>query len=871
LLSSPENMQPPLTMPKGQEPSLINSYQPPVGRWDEMVGHGDGIRPAWAGLAATLNELGSEEIRRRKQSIAEQLRLNGVTYHVYGDSRGADRLWSLDPVPMLLESAEWEGVERGLIQRAELLDLILRDIYSNRNLVKEGLIPALFLFSHPGFQRACSGNLSTQKRMLNFYSADLSRGADGSFRVVSDRAQNPSGYGYALENRAVLSRSMPSLFRTTGAHRLDAFFQAFRRGLVQSAPPGVRDPFIVLLSPGPENETFFEQAYLASYLGIPLIRGGDLTAKDGGIHLQSLEGHRKVDVILRRVDDSFCDPLELNGSSLLGVPGLLQAVRNRNVTVCNALGSGILGGSGLMSFLPAICRHYFGQDLLLPSAPTYWCGDKSQRDMALDKFEEMVIKPLYQGASRSTWFVKNLNFEQKEKLLARIRAKPQLYLAQEQMQLGTAPCFLTDRLEARPLVVRSFLASVDDSYWVMPGALTRVAPRADSTEVTGQGGGISKDTWILTSEPIRWSNKSESSLDSELSRDPKILAGQNLPLRLNRQQGPLPGFAAENLFWMGRYQERLECQIRAWRDMLGHLGDSRILSQKEKTDWLHLIQIFQPEFQILSPDPDQIENDLKFSLVDEELLGSPAFNKAALRRAARGVRDLLPDDCWLAIHALMLAPNLEEPLTGPQPEANSFEAGLALLRLDHEILMLAGLAGLEKESISVGPVRRFILLGRCLERALCTVRMLNAGLSRNLNPSEPLLNALLAFHDSELIYRQRYQREIQVGALADLLIADELNPRSIAHQLARFAEELNHLPLGGSLTLSTCQKTMLKALTSVRVFEAGNQGGLSSPSENEGFEHLMGNLETWLNQVSELLAKEFFQPTAAPQSMREWT
>lgn len=840
-----------------------------------MVGRGDAIRPAWTGLAATLDEMGADEIRRRKLAVDEQLRLNGVTYHVYGDSRGADRLWSLDPVPMVLESAEWESVESGLIQRAELLDAVVRDVHGARSLVREGLLPALFLYSHPGFQRACAGNAAIQKRMLYSYSADLSRGPDGNFQVVSDRAQNPSGYGYALENRAVLSRSLPSLFRNSGVHRLEAFFQAFRRGLAQAAPPGVRDPFMVLLSPGPENETFFEQAYLASYLGIPLVRGGDLAAKDGGIRLESLEGPRKVDVILRRVDDSFCDPLELNGSSLLGVPGLLQAVRNRNVTVCNALGSGILGGSGLMSFLPAICRHLFGQDLLLPSVPTYWCGDKAQREAALDRFEDMVIKPLYQGPKRSTWFVNRLTLEQREKLLARIRAKPQLYLAQEKIRLGTAPCFLTDRLEARPLVMRSFLTCVDDAYMVMPGALTRVSPKADSSEVTGQEGGISKDTWIIASEAGAWAGTPEAHAHMgpyAFPGAPAVSGAQAAPLRLNRQQGPLPGYAAENLFWMGRYQERLECQIRAWRGILMRLGENGA-EDGEAPDWLRLIRIFQPGFPEGIADPGMLESGLERSLVEEEALGSPAFNKAALRRAARGVRDLLPDDCWLAIHSLMEAPAPSPgealPVTDPGPARP--DSGLARLRLDHEIILLGGLAGLEGESISVGPVRRFIRLGRCLERALCTGRMLAGALGRNLKPSDALLNALLAFHDSELTYRQRYQREVQAGALADLLVADELNPRSIAYQLARFSEELTHLPLADSAVLTACQKTILRALTSVRVFETPEKGGILGAGGNEAFEHLMGSLESWLGRISELLSREFFQPNAAPQSMREWT
>jgi uncharacterized circularly permuted ATP-grasp superfamily protein/uncharacterized alpha-E superfamily protein len=826
-----------------------------------MMARGGAVRGAWSGLASTLDELGSEDVRRRKQALAEQLRLNGVTYNVYGDTQGADRIWSLDPIPLILESKEWEASERGLIQRAELLDAILRDVYGPRRLVREGLLPALFLYSHPGFQRACSGNPSIQQRMLRFYSADMVRDSDGGFRVVSDRGQNPSGYGYALENRSVLSRTLPSLFRQSGVHRLDGFFQSFRKSLVEAAPPGVRDPFVVLLSPGPENETYFEQAYLASYLGLPLVRGSDLTPKDGGIRLLSLEGPRQVDVILRRVDDTFCDPLELNGSSLLGVPGLLQAVRNRKVTVCNALGSGILGGSGLMSFLPAISKHLFGQDLLLPSVPTFWCGDKGQREAALDRFDKMVIKPLYQGPKRSTWFVNKLTREQREKLLIRIRSKPQLYLAQESLTPSTAPCFISNRLEARSLVLRSFLTAAGGSYAVMPGGLSRVASKENSIEVTGQEGGISKDTWILSSEPVAW------------AAAPEIAAA---PLRPNRYQGPLPAYAMENLFWFGRYQERLACQSRVWREVFRQAGEWDRPRLEGAPDWIRMLRSYQPSFSSPSGDVPGLEEHLELSLSEESTLGSPAFNHAALRRTARAVRDLLPDDCWLAVNSLLRFANAEAAGADLDPENDPFGFGpqgavAALNRLDRGILHLSGLSGLESECIALGPVRRFIMMGRHVERAQATVRILIAALGGNLKPSDLLLKSLLNFHDSDLMYRQRYQRDMQAGAVADLLVADELNPRSVAFQLARFADELAQFPLADSVSLSACQKTALKALTSVRVFETSDHGGIMGAGGNEAFEHLLSSLEGWLGQISDYLSREFFQPIPLPQSLREWT
>jgi uncharacterized circularly permuted ATP-grasp superfamily protein/uncharacterized alpha-E superfamily protein len=885
---------------------LLRSYAPPAGGWDEMRAPSGAIRPAWAGLAATLAGLGPGELGRRRSDLAEHMRRDGVTYNVYGDGKVAERPWSLDPVPLVLSSAEWVEVERGLVQRAELLDAVLRDVYGPRKLVREGVLPALFLWSHPGFLRPCVGGPAAQSRMLRSYSADLARGIDGSYRVVSDRGQNPSGYGYALENRAALGRAMPSLFRQAGVHRLEAFFQSLRRGLAEAAPPGAQDPFMVLLSPGSENETYSEQAYLASYLGIPLVRGGDLVPRDGGIHLPSVEGSRPVDVILRRVDDAFCDPLELIGHSLLGVPGLVQAVRDRTVAVCNALGSGILAGSGLMAFLPELCRRLFGQELILPSARTWWCGDARQREEAFADLEGRVVKPLYQGPKRSTWFMEGLSREQRERLLARIRAKPHLYLVQERLGLSTAPCFVDGRLEPRPVVLRSFLAGVDGSFAVMPGGLTRAAGRAGATGVTGQDGGIGKDTWIMASEPLPWAAPILDPAPAAISGEDSAVAGADLdlvqsqsqsqgaampawdgtrdetrdgtrdaegsgmprsvPMRTARPHGALPGYASENLFWLGRYQERLGVQLRLWREALSAQGpDVEALGPH----WPHLLRAFQPDFGTAeaadtadetdagATGPEAIrslEASLEASLDAERTLGSPAYNRAAVRRTARAVRDLLPDDCWRAVNSLL-------PMREP---------GATLPWLDQAILQLGGLAGLEADGLALGPVRRFLSLGGALERALCAVRMLEAGLAGVLNPPSGLVAVLLACHDGALMYRQRYPQGPLPSPAAELLLADEANPRSVAFQLARFYAELEHLPPGGSQLLPACRKAVLKALAQARLFEAEANGGVGSPAGNEGFEHLLRSLEAGLGRVSDALAREYFQAIPLPQSMREW-
>ncbi len=828
----------------------FRNYGLTAGDFDEMVDAKGNLRLLWQTMATAIDSMGAHQLQRRADEVREQLRFNGVTYHVYGDKLGADRQWSLDPLPILIDSASWRDLEIGLTQRAELLEAILRDIYGPRQLMRDGLLPALFLYSHPGFQRACVGTMEGVHRVLQVYSADLARAPDGAFRVVSDRCQNPSGYGYALENRAVLGRVLPSLFRHYGVHKLAPFFQSLRRGLLQSAPHGVEHPQVAMLSPGPENETFFEQAYIASYLGLPLVRGHDLSARSDGLRLEGLGGARRIDVLLRRVDDAYCDPLELEGASLLGVPGMLQTIRNRQVTIANALGSGVLTGSGLMAFLPALCKRIMGQDLILPSTPTWWCGDKSQREEALSEFETKVVKPLYQGARRSTWFVDTLSREQRERLLARIKAKPQMFLVQERVPLSTAPCFINGRLEPRPLVVRSFLTAIDKTYEVMPGGLARASARAGAFAITSQEGGISKDTWIIASESV----EAEEPIEVVT---PKA--------RVHRESSPLPGYAAENLFWLGRYQERLEAQARLWRESLNLLGQQEEGPLYWPQGLERLLLTYQPG---LRPEIAGLESALLYSLTARADLGSPAFNLASLRRSARVVRELLSNDAWLSLHAWQEedregidSDNMDQPM----------DAGMALTYLDRLIVSLAGFTGMVCDSMTRSPVRRFLQLGRRLERSQVTCRSLAAAIHTGRMLDQAFMRGLLSVHDSSITYRNRYGEDLSVSALVESLLGDLSNPRSVIAPLSELLEDLADLPrVLGEKTLEVERMTQT-AIDSIRGFDVNAQEGVTSPGGNEVFEHLLHQIEIQLVHISDRLALDYFRQRPLTQTLKEWS
>ena len=536
----------------------------PPGRRDEAFDVRGEVRPHWHAFLESLGELGLPELTRRWEEAKHLIHENGVTYNVYGDPRGMERPWQLDPIPLVIAPAEARILESGLIQRGRLLEAILRDLYGPQQALTLGLLPPELVFGNPAFLLPCHGASLPGNRYLHLYAANIGRSADGSFWVLGDRTQAPSGAGYALENRIVLSRMLPDGFRDCRVQRLSLFFRTLRDTLRAIAPHNRDNPRIVLLTPGPFNETYFEHAYLARYLGYTLVEGGDLTVRDNHVFLKVLGGLQPVDVIFRRLDDDFCDPLELRPDSFLGVPGLVQAVRAGNVAVANALGSGLLETPALLAFLPGLCRYFLGEDLRLPSVPTWWCGEQAALDYVLANLDDLVIKPALSGTRMEPVFGGELSREQRAQLAEKIRARPKDYVGQQRLTLSTAPVLVDNRLQPRHLVLRAYLAAHQDSYTVLPGGLTRVSASPDTMVVSMQRGGGSKDTWVLSPGPV--SNFS-------------LLRPAGAPLELTRGGSDLPSRVADNLYWLGRYAERAEGLTRLLRGVLVRLTESSGLTE----------------------------------------------------------------------------------------------------------------------------------------------------------------------------------------------------------------------------------------------------------------------------------------------------
>src|SRR3569832_2261793 len=533
--------------------TLIPQYRPYTAGYDEMCTPDGEVRPHWAYLARVLAGLNQGELDQRRAEANRLLRENGVTYNVYGDPAGRQRPWPLDLIPFLIPSEEWRRIESGLAQRAEVLNLLLRDIYGPRDLIRRGLLPFELVYGHPGFLRPCAPLAGRKPHELILYAADLARGPDGRMWVLSDRTQAPSGTGYAQENRAVMSQVFPSLYRDSHVHRLAVFFRELRASLAGYEPPGSDEPRVDILTPGPMNETYFEHAYLANFLGYNLVRGDDLMVRDGRVWLRSLKRLEQVDVIWCCVVVTYCDPLELLPDSDLGIPGLVESVRQGHVTVVNPLGASVLENPALNAFLPGIAQYFLGQPLELPTVATWLCGRARERRHVIAHLDRMVVRTIHRRVGSRPIYGALLSREEQREVLHRIQAQPHLYVGQEQIALSCAPTLVEGKLAAHHAVLRAFLIARDDGYVAMPGGLTRVASSGDNLIASNQAGGIAKDTWIIASEP---------------EKQTSLLPPAPAAATVSTQPPSLPPRAADNLFWFARYAERAEQSMRLMRTVL---------------------------------------------------------------------------------------------------------------------------------------------------------------------------------------------------------------------------------------------------------------------------------------------------------------
>lgn len=759
------------------------------GHWDEMTLASGELRPHWRKLMGALEGIGRDELGRRWRDAARLLRENGVTYNVYGDPLGMDRPWGLDPLPLLLPIGEWRAIEAAVAQRAMLLDRLLADLYGPQRLLREGLLPAELVLAHPGFLRPCHGVAVAQDVRLHCYAADLARSPDGQWWVLADRTQAPSGAGYALENRVVTTRVLPEVFRGFHVPRVAGWFQTLRDALGVLATPQGDTPRVVLLTPGPYNETYFEHAYLARYLGFTLVEGADLAVRDERVWLKTLDGLLPVDVILRRLDDRWCDPLELLGESALGVPGLTQAVRRGNVVVANALGSGLVDTPGLLAFLPGLCRLLLGEELRMPSVATWWCGQTRELGYVRANLDSLVLKPTFPSSKPDVIFGGALSHAERAALLARLETRPQDFVAQEQVALSTVPAAASDGPSPRHLVLRVFAVASGGTWQVMPGGLTRVSTRADDLVVSSQRGGGSKDTWVIADAPV-----------PVVSLMDRVQA----PIDVSRAGFALTSRVADNLLWLGRSAERIEAGVRLFRCALRRLAEEPLrAADAELPD---AVQLLEGRFRLDDGEDDApLGERIVGAIFDLERADSLASEARRLHRLAWLVRDRISTDAW---RILGRVEERFEPLEDLHP---ALRVGTALDRLDGALLLLSAFTGLVMESMTRALGWVFLDVGRRLERAIHVVELLRHAMVEPVPREWRRLENVLEVTDSVMTYRSRYQTSIQAPLVLDLLLRDEVNPRSLAFQLVHLQRHFEPLAEAPHAALATLLEAVRRA------------------------------------------------------------
>jgi uncharacterized circularly permuted ATP-grasp superfamily protein/uncharacterized alpha-E superfamily protein len=824
---------------------LLASYRPAPGAYDEMLTAGGRIREHWTHAGSVIDDLGLAELLERRAEARRLLVDDGVTYNAYGGEDPASAPapaaapWGLDPLPVLLTGAEWAGVELGVIQRAELLNLVLTDLYGPRQLLRRGLLPAELVLAHSGFLRQCDQIRLPGSHQLFSFAVDLARDDSGHCTVLTDRTQAPSGAGYALENRVVVSRLFPSLYRDSQVQRLSPFFATLGTSLRDVAPPEVDDPRIVLLGPGPWSETAFEHAYLASRLGYPLVEGTDLTVRDGRVWLCSLDRLERVDVILRRTDAWFCDPLELLPDSKLGVPGLVEAARLGGVSIVNTLGSGVLENPGLLPYLPRLSEHLLGEQLLLPSVPTWWCGDEDGRRHVLAHLDRLVIKPISRAVGPTSVFPWELSSDGRAELRRRIESHPAGWVGQEVIELASAPTLTPTGLEARRTVLRAFAVPRQDSYAVMPGGLTRVAgsgsawgndqePRS-GFRISNQTGAISKDTWVLASEPEKLSGLSPAV-------GPPVVA--------IHPDGSMSSRAAENLFWLGRYAERAESMARLVRAVHDRRNDFQRGAHPAGTECLHVLLIALTGVSSTYPGfvgeggSDRLGDpgaELFSLVVDENRPGTLAHAVRHLIGSAHAVRDQLSTDTWMVVGAL----DREIRDLRMSDPRHPMVVQHTLGRIMQSLLALSGLAG---ESMVRDPGWRFMDAGRRIERGQQLASLLRATVTvdRGTATDSLLRESVLIAAESIITYRRRYRSRAQLETLLDLLVIDADNPRSLAYQLHQLALDVRLMRRSDrGPSLSEPERLVLEASTALRLADTAvlagcRENGTTHP-ELDGF------------------------------------
>ncbi|WP_277182592.1 circularly permuted type 2 ATP-grasp protein [Caballeronia sp. BR00000012568055] len=762
--------------------ALLRALPVREGHWDELRDASGQLREPWRRFFELLGEAGIARLDEGVAAVARQVRENDITYNVYADN-GEPRAWSLDLLPLVIDEDEWAAIERGVAQRARLMEAIIADIYGPQTLLHRGLLPSALVFGHPGYLRSVKGFVPPCGRFLQIVAVDLARSASGAWTVISHRTEAPSGLGYALENRLIVTNLFAEPFREMRGSRLASTYSALIATIAQAARTTMREeegdrddpPHIALLSPGPYSETYFEHIFLARYLGVTLVEGKDLTVRHDKLYLKTLQGLSRVHAVIRRLDDAFCDPVELRADSTIGVPGLLQVMRAGNVLVSNVPGAGFAESPALNAFLPGIARALLDETLDLPTVRSWWCGEEAAREEAFEELERAYLAPTWPSGQQDQAPGIEAGMQDLKDWRERIERAPDVFTIQENLPFSSAPRYADGALGSRPCVLRAYaVATVDGGWTVLPGGFTRLAADKRAT-VSMQFGGSSVDTWVLSSQP-----------PSTASVRPKPMKPGDL-----RKRRTVSSRAAENLFWAGRYGERSENNVRLCRLLLGTLegseADSLFPTLAELAAQCGLI----PAVDTLArSSPQALERALVAGLSESNRVTSIGGNLADQARACGEIRDRLSTDHWRTILASRndFRDALAQLAAGEL--GRDYDRLLLTGALEHLSTQLCAISGAQGDRMTRDEAWRLLFVGRHIERVSTMSTFLRVVAEHGTLTMPAGFDLLLQLFDSTLTYRSLYPGRLEVPALIDLLVVERFNPRGLYGIYARLQDKL---------------------------------------------------------------------------------
>ncbi|MFY9252466.1 MAG: circularly permuted type 2 ATP-grasp protein [Fuerstiella sp.] len=827
---------------------LFESYAPISGVYDEAVLPNGDARPEWKSLLSRLEALGDGPLRKRWLQAQAQIERDGVTFNPHDDDGVVSRPWTLDAIPMVFSNTEWCGLTEKLGQRARVLEALLVDLFGEQRVLKDKIIPPELLFGHPAWYPSYQGLNTARQSYLTYSVTDIARAPDGKWWATGDRTRSPFGLGYVLENRIVTSRMLSSLFRSLPVRRLSGFYAALKENLRKLAPQFKDNPRIVLWTKGPQSRGYFEDSYLARYLGYTLAEGDDLAVRNGRVQLLTLGGTLPVEVLLRRIDDDDCDPVELNLQSQIGISSLLDVLRAGRVNVANAVGSRIVESPAFLPFLPAVSRHLLGEELAIPSVATWWCGGEKARSHVIQNIDKMLIRQAFRMTDIRPIVGHSLTEKQREETIARINADPTSFVGQEMVARSTTPVMTESGIEPWYVGLRAYMLATENGFQALPGGLARVSSDSDSLNFTMTDGERSQDVWILAEKP-----------EEHMS----LLEPPSTPIEPRRSGSELPSRVADNFFWLGRYTERAMQTARLLRTLFTSL-------ESEETDGPEnrpLLRVLALQGQI---DPDHLVPELSKTVADiisalppSILDSSRAFSLQssvdnAARTAAR-VRDRISVDMWRALDRLNSHFQVVKRSGNPQSVD-------MMALLENTLADLSSLFGLVAEGMTRTLGWRFFDLGCRLERSWQTTSLIKSFFVSHRSDDPDTVEALLSTADSLMTYRNRYLSTFQIPVVLDLLITDTTNPRSIIYQLIRINEHLDAMPGNeGKALLNPEQREAMSLANIVRLVDIYALGQVDESGSRPQLQKLMARLEERLPKLSDAVSSRFLIHAGLPR------